>query len=184
MGFSLSGTSATCVSGREFSMLSVSTIMAWKTSDVSLLLSRMIKMIRLAFLINRSHAPPKCGPYGGLNFQTVFSKKFRGNALIVETTDASLQLFVCPDKCFVVVTQNKFWLTSSWCKTSEGVEKSVRVLIRAWLKICGTCDHACEKWGRSTWFAFGVFDIERSEEINSCISKWELRESIRKPAHW
>ena len=72
MGSSLSGTSATCVSGREISMLSVSTMVVWKTSDVSLLLPRMIKMIPLAFWINRSHAPPKCGPYGGLNFQTVF----------------------------------------------------------------------------------------------------------------
>ena len=49
MGSPLSGTSATWVRGREFSMLSVATMMAWKGSDVSFLSPGTIIMIRLAF---------------------------------------------------------------------------------------------------------------------------------------
>ena len=71
-GSSLSGTSATFVRGQEFSLLLVSTMMVGRTSDVNPLLPRLIKMNRLAFSINCSHAPPKCGPYVGLNFQSVF----------------------------------------------------------------------------------------------------------------
>ena len=74
MGTSLSGTSATFVQGREF-MPSVTTMMVWKTSDMSLLLPRMTKMIRLTSGIDYSDAPPKTSPYVGLNFQIVFLNK-------------------------------------------------------------------------------------------------------------
>ena len=51
--------------------------------------------------------------------------------------------------------------------------------------MCGTCDYECEiEAVVLDAFVFGVFDIGRSKKINSCNSEWELRESVRKPAHW
>ena len=71
-GSSLSDWSATWVSGREFSISSVSVKIAWKKSSVSFFEPRMIRRVLLAVCIIHSQTPPKCGANGGFKSHRIF----------------------------------------------------------------------------------------------------------------